>query len=52
MHNGKILPPVPRPAPPPAPVQKVEAKEEEVKAITPWQKTMREVMAVTGSFYE
>ena len=48
VHKGQILPPAPRPTPPPTPVQKAEVKVEEVKAITPWQKTMREVMAVTG----
>jgi H+-translocating NAD(P) transhydrogenase len=48
VHKGEILSPAPRPSPP-APVQaKVDVKAEEVKAITPWQKTVREVAAVTG----
>ncbi|KAI1767454.1 NAD(P) transhydrogenase mitochondrial precursor [Hypoxylon sp. FL1150] len=48
-HNGEILPPAPRPAPPPAPTPKAAAKpEEEVVAITPFQKTSREVATVTA----
>ncbi|KAK1228393.1 hypothetical protein PQX77_000758 [Marasmius sp. AFHP31] len=48
-HQGKVLPPVPRamppaPATPPSP-EKV--KEEITKAITPFQKTSREVAAIT-----
>ncbi|KAJ8078882.1 hypothetical protein PM082_013166 [Marasmius tenuissimus] len=48
-HQGKVLPPVPRamppaPATPPSP-EKV--KEETTKAITPFQKTSREVAAIT-----
>jgi NAD(P) transhydrogenase len=46
VHNGSILPPVPRAMPPPvAPPAKVE---ETVKAITPWQKASREVALVTA----
>ncbi|PPQ93284.1 hypothetical protein CVT25_015282 [Psilocybe cyanescens] len=47
VHNGSILPPVPRTMPPPvaAPPAKVE---EAVKAITPWQKASREVALVTA----
>lgn len=49
VHNGKILPPAPRPAPPPAPAPKAAAKpEDEVVALTPFQKTSREVAAVTA----
>lgn len=47
-YKGDIVPTAPRPAPPPAPAKKtVEAKVETV-AITPWQKTSREVAVVTG----
>lgn len=48
-QDGDILPPAPRPAPPPAPAQAAapEAKVE-VKELTPWQKTSREVAGVTG----
>ena len=48
-HNGEILPPAPRPAPPPAPAPKPKAEQvAEVVALTPWQKTVREVTTVTG----
>ena len=48
VHKGKILEPPPRamPAPPPAPP--VVEEKIEVKAITPWQKTTREVATVTA----
>ncbi|RYP21269.1 hypothetical protein DL765_002318 [Monosporascus sp. GIB2] len=47
--NGEILPPAPRPAPPAAPAPKAAAKkEEEVVALTPFQKTSREVATVTA----
>ncbi|KAH9904977.1 NAD(P) transhydrogenase mitochondrial precursor [Xylariomycetidae sp. FL2044] len=46
--NGEIVPPAPRPAPPPAPAPKAAVKAEEVKALTPFQKTSREVATVTG----
>ncbi|KAI1438260.1 NAD(P) transhydrogenase mitochondrial precursor [Xylaria sp. CBS 124048] len=47
--NGEILPPAPRPAPPPAPKPKAAPKpEEEVVALTPFQKTSREVAGVTA----
>ena len=46
-HNGSILPPAPRPAPPP-PVVPPTPKEVEVTAITPWQKASREVATVTA----
>jgi NAD(P) transhydrogenase len=49
INNGKILDPAPRPAPPPPkPAPAKVAKVEEVMALTPWQKTTREVMALTG----
>ncbi|KAI1453285.1 NAD(P) transhydrogenase mitochondrial precursor [Annulohypoxylon moriforme] len=48
-HNGKVLPPVPRPAPPPAPTPKATTKpEEEVVALTPFQKTSQEVAGITA----
>nr|XP_036579228.1 NAD(P) transhydrogenase, mitochondrial [Colletotrichum truncatum]KAF6786714.1 NAD(P) transhydrogenase, mitochondrial [Colletotrichum truncatum] len=48
-QNGDILPPPPRKAPPPAPAQAAPAaKEAEVVALTPFQKTSREVATVTA----
>jgi NAD(P) transhydrogenase len=49
VHQGAILPPVPRPAPPPAarPTPTVEEKAETL-AITPWQKATREIATVTA----
>ena len=47
--KGDILPPAPRPAPPPAPAAApAAAKEAKVVALTPFQKTSREVGFVTG----
>jgi NAD(P) transhydrogenase len=50
--NGDIVPTAPRPAPPPAPAQVTKpntvAAASETLAITPWQKTSREVATVTG----
>ncbi|KAK6068386.1 NAD(P) transhydrogenase, mitochondrial [Seiridium cupressi] len=46
--NGKALPPAPRPAPPPAPAAKPKPQVEEVVAITPFQKTVREVTTVSA----
>lgn len=49
VHQGEVLPPAPRPAPPPVtapPTPKVE--EVQTKAITPWQKATREVATVTA----
>ena len=46
-HKGKVLPTAPRPVPPPPP-KPVLAKAEPVTAVTPWEKTTREVTAVTG----
>lgn len=50
VQKGEIIPPAPRPAPPPAPAapSAAAAKEEEVVALTPFQKTSREVGFVTG----
>ncbi|GBE82186.1 PNTB-domain-containing protein [Sparassis crispa] len=49
VHNGQLLPPAPRPAPPPvvAPPTPTKAEVEEAKAITPWQKATREVATIT-----
>lgn len=50
-QQGKVLPPVPRPAPPPPPAASIAqelAKQAPVVALTPWQKTTREVTLVTG----
>lgn len=47
-QQGEILPPAPRPAPPPAPVKPATPEVVEVKALTPWQKTTREVAGVTA----
>ncbi|OTB01764.1 hypothetical protein M426DRAFT_14219 [Hypoxylon sp. CI-4A] len=48
-HNGEVLPPAPRPVPPPSPTPKAAPKpEEEAVAITPFQKTSREVATVTA----
>lgn len=46
--QGDILPPAPRPAPPPAPTPVSTTKEPEVVALTPFQKTSREVALITG----
>lgn len=48
--NGELLPPLP-PLAPPAPAKKPKADEskEEVVALTPWQKSTREVSLVTGA---
>ncbi|PMD28681.1 NAD(P) transhydrogenase, alpha chain [Hyaloscypha hepaticicola] len=49
-YKGDIVPTAPRPAPPPPrPVNPAhDTKPAEVVAITPWQKTTREVATVTG----
>lgn len=52
-YHGDIVPTAPRPAPPPLPITNKAAqiekdKSTEVVAITPWQKTSREVATVTG----
>lgn len=48
--KGEILPPAPRAAPPPPPVvpATMAAKEEKAVALTPFQKTSREVGFITG----
>lgn len=49
-YKGNIIPTAPRPAPPPPkPVNPAaDTKEAEVLAVTPFQKTSREVTAVTS----
>ena len=47
--NGELLPALPPLAPPPAPAKKAEVVEEEVKALTPWQSTTRDVSLLTGA---
>jgi NAD(P) transhydrogenase len=49
-QNGEILPPAPRPAPPPAPAARDASAAAEVLPVelTPWQKTTRQVGAVTA----
>lgn len=49
-RKGEIVPPAPRSAPPPPPVapSATAAKQEEAVAMTPFQKTSREVGFVTG----
>lgn len=48
-QQGEILPPAPRSAPPPTPAPQPKAAQiEEVVALTPWQKTVREVTTVTA----
>jgi len=49
-YKGDIVPTAPRPAPPPPrPVNPAhDTKAPEVVAVTPWQKTTREVATVTG----
>lgn len=50
-HNGEILPPVIRAAPPPSPKKEAAATPSAAKAelaLTPWQKATREVTATTA----
>jgi NAD(P) transhydrogenase len=49
-YKGDIVPTAPRPAPPPPPVRPpvTDTKETETVALTPWQKTSRDVATVTG----
>jgi NAD(P) transhydrogenase len=47
-NYGEILAPAPRPTPPPAPPKAAPIVIEEVKALTPWQKTVREVTIVSA----
>ena len=49
VHEGRILPPVPRTLPPPVTPYPTPTKSEETTlAITPWQKASREVALVTA----
>lgn len=49
VHEGRILPPVPRTLPPPVAPPPTPTKAEEITlAITPWQKASREVALVTA----
>lgn len=49
VHKGEILPPAPRPAPPPVTTPPpTKAEEIQAKAITPWQKATREIATVTA----
>ncbi|KAH9952045.1 PNTB-domain-containing protein [Amylocystis lapponica] len=51
LHQGTLLPPAPRPVPPPVVAKPSAAKEAEAAAttaITPWQKARREVAMVTA----
>jgi NAD(P) transhydrogenase len=48
VNEGEILSPAPRPTPPPAaPKAKPAEIAQEVKELTPWQKTVRDVTGVT-----
>jgi len=49
VHQGQVLPPAPRPLPPPVTSPPLTTATEKVSvAITPWQKATREVAVVTG----
>ncbi|EXJ82926.1 hypothetical protein A1O3_06742 [Capronia epimyces CBS 606.96] len=47
-HNGQVIPPAPRPAPPPASTQPHHEPELKPVELTPWEKQTRNVAAVTG----
>jgi NAD(P) transhydrogenase len=47
-NRGEILAPAPRPTPPPAKPKALAPVVEEIKALTPWQKTVREVSVIAG----
>jgi len=47
-NRGDILAPAPRPTPPPATPKATVPVLKEIKAVTPWQKTVREVSTVTA----
>ncbi|KAH8587461.1 NAD(P) transhydrogenase mitochondrial precursor [Bisporella sp. PMI_857] len=47
-YHGEVIPTAPRPAAPPTPVRPPPEVTSEVVAVTPWQKTSREVATVTG----
>jgi H+-translocating NAD(P) transhydrogenase len=48
VHNGEILPPAPRPAPPPPAQNQKTIVEEAPKELTPLQRVQRRVAGVTG----
>ncbi|KAF1815566.1 NAD transhydrogenase mitochondrial precursor [Eremomyces bilateralis CBS 781.70] len=48
VNQGEILPPAPRPTPPPAPLTPKEIKVEPTLELTPWQNKVREVTGVTA----
>ncbi|TFK76286.1 PNTB-domain-containing protein, partial [Pluteus cervinus] len=48
VHQGAILEPVPRAMPPPVKAPPTPKEETKVTAITPWQKSSREVATVTA----
>lgn len=49
LHNGTLLPPAPRPVPPPVVAPPTTSKEAaDVVAVTPWQKAKREVATITA----
>ena len=48
IHGGEVLPPVVRALPPPAPAPAPVSKDEPIKALTPFQKTSREVATVSA----
>lgn len=49
VNRGEILPMAPRPPPPPPPKEIAPQPTVEVTALTPWQKTVREVTGVTAA---
>ncbi|KAI0082607.1 PNTB-domain-containing protein [Panus rudis PR-1116 ss-1] len=49
IHRGQVLPPAPRPVPPPVSAPPTPSKEAtEVTAVTPWQKATKEVAALSA----
>jgi NAD(P) transhydrogenase len=48
VNEGEILSPAPRPTPPPTPAKAKTVEVEEVKELTVWQKTVRDVAGVTA----
>ncbi len=48
LHNGEVIPPAPRPVPPPVVAPPTHKEAVEVTAITPWQKVTREVATITA----
>ncbi|ORY50496.1 nicotinamide nucleotide oxidoreductase [Rhizoclosmatium globosum] len=52
LNQGTLVPPAPRPAAPPAPTTSATSdkkKDEEVKALTPFEQKSQEVAAITGA---